>query len=852
MNASPWIFLAVIILIALLPLTAQSEPNNETRRANAITPVTNTAKLMPRHGTVSIEPAKRWEDALAAGNGIMGALLYGDPRKDTIIADHCKLWLPLGSSEVVPDVGESLPHLRQIIGEQGYDAGHKFFLEKAKEAGWNGKLVWTDPFHPGFFLNIDQPADGPITDYARVENFATGEVWSQWRTTEGTFSHRMFVSRVNNVIVTRITGPLDKVTFSLKLQKIDNALIESKILYARNMITCHCVYVNGKGGFDCAIRLVTDGGKVKSSEDSISVIGTRSATLIMRIQPWKTPLKNTEAWPYSLKNPDFSRADQIAGLYRAAMTYNPLWMDDLKHEINALPASYNALLKPSAAAHNKIFGRVTVDLGGSRAERGMSSEALLDIAQKEHRMPAALLERMYDAGRYVFLCSAGTDTPPNLFGIWTGTWQPAWSGDYTLDTNLQLDIESAFSANMAECMQGYFHMFDSYLTDFRLNAQRLYGCRGIMTGSRASNNGLNLHWDQGWPGEFWTVGASWIAHWYYDYYQYTGDKTFLRDRAIPFMKGCALFWEDFLKGTEDATGRYTFRPSFSAENGWGDNSSQDIEITRELLTNLVRGCEILHVDQDGVKRWKTMLAKLPPLLINSDGQLKEWSNPTQGEHNNHRHLMHLYGAFECQQFSEEKDLKLFNAAKVALMNRIKFSAEDATHGFMQTALAADQLELGNEAYARLEKLATGRAIYPSMVDAHYPGPQVLCDDGNGATPEIIDRMLIRSDIGRLELLPAVPDALPKGTISGTRARGRIEVVRLRWDTLKGTITAVLISDIDQSIILTLPPNAIADRLTADRKPQTITVEGVRKQGCKLLLPKGKEVTIEARFHLTSQ
>ena len=78
----------------------------------------------------------------------------------------------------------------------------------------------------------------------------------------------------------------------------------------------------------------------------------------------------------------------------------------------------------------------------------------------------------------------------------------------------------------------------------------------------------------------WTPGASWIAHWYYDHYQYTGDQTFLRERAIPFMEQCALFWEDFLeghRGRRPAT--ILFRPSIRRENGWGDNASQDIEIT---------------------------------------------------------------------------------------------------------------------------------------------------------------------------------------------------------------------------------------------------------------------------------
>jgi hypothetical protein len=464
-------------------------------------------------------------------------------------------------------------------------------------------------------------------------------------------------------------------------------------------------------------------------------------------------------------------------------------------------------------------------------------------------MPAALLERMYDAGRYVFLCSAGPYTPPNLFGIWTGTWHPAWSGDYTTDTNLQLDVECAHSGNMAESMAGYFDLWDSYLPDFERNARDLYGCRGILTGSRASNIGLSLHWDSGWPGNLWTPGAPWIAHWYYDHYQYTGDEKFLRERAIPFMEKCALFYEDFLKDSRDANGHLCFRPSFSAENGWGDNAAQDIEIAHELLTNLIAGCEILKIKPEDVVRWKALLTNLPPLLINDQGQLKEWANPTQGEHNDHRHLMHLYGAFESDQFREEVDPKLFAAAKVALMNRVNASTEDATHGFMHTGLAAVGLGMGDLAYARVELLATHRSIYPSMVDGHFGGPRVLCDDGNGATPEIVNRMIVQSQIGRLMLLPALPAALPQGMLSGIRARGAISVDRIEWDMKAGALTVILTPDHDQTIDLVMPPGAVVTHLVVNKTAQTIVAQGVEKQGCRVALRGGKATMVQALFHV---
>ena len=313
---------------------------------------------------------------------------------------------------------------------------------------------------------------------------------------------------MDNVIALKLTGPANKLSCQLRMDRVGNKLIDSTVVYKNNLITCHNAYVNGKGGYDGAVRLAPEGGTVTCDGQSFTIANSTAVTLVMRIQPWKTPRTNSEAWPYSPQNPEFAR-ETATKSQKAARTYQPRWMAELKRDLAALSPDYNRLFKPHAKAHSAIFDRVSIDLGGSPTERGLSSEALLDHAQKEKRLPAALLERMYDASRYVFLCSAGPDTPPNLFGVWTGTWQPAWSGDYTLDTNIQLDIESAFSGNMAECLAGYFNLMESFLPDFRTNARKLYGCRGILSGSRASNTGIHLHWDRGWPGEVWTPGAPW-------------------------------------------------------------------------------------------------------------------------------------------------------------------------------------------------------------------------------------------------------------------------------------------------------------------------------------------------------
>jgi hypothetical protein len=829
-----------------MPLMDESNENG--RGELTIVPIADTAAIMPLHGTVSTRAATRWEDSLAAGNGIMGGLLAGDPRLDTLIATHCKLWLPLGSREVVPNTASALAEMRAIIAARGYQAGQDFFLAEAKRQGWDGRLVWTDPFHPGFFLNIRQPQDAGIADYARVENFSTGEVWAQWSAGGAAYTRRMFVSQTDNAIVVVTAGPKGGLDLRVEMAPVGNDGIARTLCAQPDTIAAHNVYVHGKGGYDAAVRIVAHGGSQSRDGDAaVTIEGADSVLLIARIQPWKAPIEGSDAWPYSPDNPDFARDDQVAGLYRAADAYNPAWMTDLTDSLATLPADYQRLFKPHATAWGDMFFRVSLDLRGSQAERGLSSEALLDLAQSEQRLPGALLERMYDAGRYVYMCSAGPETPPNLFGIWTGTWEPAWSGDYTTDTNLQLDIECAHSAGMHEKMAGYFNLWDSYVPDFRTNARRLYGCRGILAGSRASNTGLALHWDASWPGNLWTAGAAWIAHWYYDHYLYTGDERFLRDRAIPFMAECALFYEDFLAGTENGDGICTFRPSYSAENGWGDNASQDIEIATELFENLIAACETLGIKEADASRWKAVLAKLPPLLIDDDGALKEWANRDQGEKNDHRHLMHLYGAFECRQFTREKDADKFEAAKRALLNRVDGSTEDATHGFMHCALAAVGLGMGNLAYSRLAELAKRRSIYSNMVDAHYGGPRVLCDDGNGATPEIVNRMIVQSEPGRLFLLPALPDELPRGTLSGARARGGVLINCIAWDTTAGAVRALITSDRTQTVDLVLPADASAIRLTVGGRRTAHSAMGARTHGCRLLLNAGKPVLVKAKF-----
>ena len=808
---------------------------------------------IPERCAASTRPAREWEFGLVSGNGRMGALVYGDPAHEAIVACHCRLYLPLGSREIVPDLAGYLPELRKIIREKGYDAALNFYFGKAREQGFPG-LIWTDPFHPGFFLTIDMPPNGRVRDYIRIEDFATGEVDVRWRDDSGPWRRRLFVSRTDNVIVLSITGPSGgSVSCTLRAEDVGEAKIQSERNIENGYVTYHNVYRNGKGGYDAALRVIAPhGGAIDFDDTTVRLVRADEVLVIMQIVPWKTPLpkSQSEAFSGSSDHPDFAEqhveaytpapppADSSVVSFRTADESRAL-LPQMKSYLAELPADYRTLFAPHAQTHGELFNRVTLDLCGG-TDRQRTSEDLLEIAAADKHLPPALLEKIYDAGRYVFICSAG-ELPPNLQGIWTGTWTPAWSGDFTTDTNLQLALKHGLSGNLAELMEGYFRLIEDAVADFRLNARRYYGCRGLLAPTRMSNNGLMLHWGS-WNGIWWTAGAGWLVRFFYDYFLHTGDRDFLTRRVVPLLKEVALFYEDFL--VPDENGRaFEFIPSYSPESSDGITSTMDVMVAKEVVTSLIESCERLGVEEESIPGWRAMLAKMPGYRINADGALAAWVPEGYGEWYAHRHLSHLHSVYEAAgELTPDRNPELWKAAQQATRLRINSGGEQSTHGRMHMGLAAAYLGMAEEAYDRLRIMATTKSMYPSLICSHEPHQRIFNTDGNGAMPEIVNRMLVGALPGELNLLPALPKAMSRGSISGILVREQIRVDRLEWDRSAGKLRLELTSGKEQTVMLLVPAAAAMDIVCVEGAG---VHESPRGHNCrKLVLHKGKRAVLE--------
>ena len=140
---------------------------------------------------------------------------------------------------------------------------------------------------------------------------------------------------------------------------------------------------------------------------------------------------------------------------------------------------------------------------------------------------------------------------------------------------------------------------------------------------------------------YFTGVAAWIASMFYDYWLYTGDKTFLKEHAIPFMEEVAAFYEDYLYIDQD--GYVKIFPSNSPENSPANsmenedlsivmnpgipltvNSTIDTALVKETFRNLLSAYEALGIEHERAVRWKELLTKMRPYRINEDGALAEW------------------------------------------------------------------------------------------------------------------------------------------------------------------------------------------------------------------------------------
>src|SRR6185503_10247702 len=399
------------------------------------------------------------------------------------------------------------------------------------------------------------------------------------------------------------------------------------------------------------------------------------------------------------------------------------------------------------------------------------------------------LEALYFTfGRYLLISSSRPGTlPANLQGIWNDSLAPSWDSKYTVNINTEMNYWPAEVTSLSELHGSLFDLVDNSRQDGRHVAKTMYGARGFVMHHNTDAWGHAGPID-GVRSGIWPMGGAWLSLHFWDHYDFTRDREFLRTRGYPVLKEATEFLLDYM--VPDRDGKLVTGPSISPENQYkladGTAASlvmgpyMDTEIAHALFSRTIQASEILGVDAEFRARVQEARSKLPPLKIGKFGQLQEWREDYDERDPGHRHISHLFALHPGNQITPRGTPELARAARVTLERRL--AAGGGGTGWSRAWIVNfwARLEEGNKAHENLVTLL-GNSTQPNMLDSHPP----FQIDGNfGATAGIVE-MLLQSHAGEIAILPALPSAWPSGFVRGLWARGAVGV-DVRWDEGRAT------------------------------------------------------------------